>query len=70
MDFPSNLKHGFETNTLLTNVSLGTRLGALANVAYCSKIRFGEAIFVAFNDDAVHIHLKRNERCSSSSACA
>lgn len=70
MDFPGYLEYGFEADALFAYISLGTCLGTLANITNCPQIRFCEAVFIAFDDDAVSVYLKRDEGCNSSTVCS
>lgn len=55
LHLPGSHECRLETDALLANVSLGTLLGALPDVADCCEILTGEAILVAFHDKTVWV---------------
>jgi hypothetical protein len=60
--FPRRHEHRLETNTFLPDISLGTRLGALPNIADCDEVVSCETVFITLQDDSTTIDSKAHER--------
>lgn len=61
VDLPCSHEHGLESDALFANVALGTSLRALPYAAYGLEVLWSEAVFVAFDNDAMRVNLKAYE---------
>lgn len=68
--FPGRHEDGLEADPLLAGISLGSDLGALSHIAYCREVLLGEAVFVAFDDNACWMNLKGDVWLDALSLCS